>query len=68
MATLTDKALQNQSIQRVLHQFRRTHDANIHFFAYNGVYRSGNDKHPTLAQHRRMKDELLSFVKTLLPQ
>lgn len=69
MATLPDKAIQNQSIQRILHQFRRTHDANIHFFAYRGVYRSGHDKHPTLAQHRLMKNELLGFVKnaSLLP-
>ena len=65
MATAQDKALQSQSIQRVLDQFRRTQDTNIHFFAYRGIYRGGNDKHPTLAQHRLMKDELLGFVKNL---
>ncbi len=67
MATLTDKAIQNQSIQRVISKFRQLSGGNIHFFAYNGVYRSGNDKHPTLIEHRRMKDELFGFVKTLLP-
>jgi hypothetical protein len=63
MATTQDKALQSQSIQRVLDQFRRTQDTNIYFFAYRGIYRGGNDKHPTLAQHRLMKNELLGFVK-----
>ncbi|MEN9743772.1 MAG: hypothetical protein RLZZ65_1577 [Bacteroidota bacterium] len=65
MATLAQKVKLNQRIQRVVNQLRRQKDHNIHFFAYQGVYRAGNDKHPTIKQHQLIKAELLGFVKGL---
>jgi hypothetical protein len=49
----------------VVNQLRRQKDHNIHFFAYQGVYRAGNDKHPTIKQHQLIKAELFGFVKGL---
>lgn len=65
MATLAQKERLNQSIQSVVNQLRRHKDHNIFFFAYQGVYRAGHDKHPTLKQHQLIKAELLGFVKGL---
>jgi lysophospholipase L1-like esterase len=65
MATPVQKAKMNQSIQKVVKQLQEQKDANIHFFAYQGVYRSGHDKHPTLQQHQLIKAELLDFLKGL---
>ncbi len=67
MAKIADKILQNQSLLRVLDKFRSSIDTNIHFFAFQGIYRSGNDRHPTIAEHRRIKEELKGFVQQLLP-
>ncbi|MFM8596036.1 MAG: GDSL-type esterase/lipase family protein [Flavobacteriales bacterium] len=63
MATAQDKALQNQCIRKVSQQFKQSTDTLIHTFAYQGIYRGGNDKHPTIAQHRLIMQELKGFVK-----
>jgi lysophospholipase L1-like esterase len=65
MATPAQKERLNESIQKVVKQLRQQKDTNIHFFAYQGVYRAGNDKHPTLQQHQLIKAELLGFVRRM---
>lgn len=66
MATISDKVLQNRCLKHITDQFRRKIDSNIYYFAFQGIYRSGNDKHPTLAEHQRIKGELARFLKQRL--
>ncbi|NBU92584.1 MAG: acetyl xylan esterase [Flavobacteriia bacterium] len=61
MATIEDKQRMNASIQQVVRNFKLTQDTRIHFFAFQGVYRSGYDKHPTVEEHTQMMNELLDF-------
>jgi hypothetical protein len=66
MATETLSNFHAIVLPKITSYFKDNNDTSVHHFLYNGHFRGGCDAHPTVAEHKLIAEQLVSFIAQLL--